>query len=82
MLSAKLYNDLCILHCKELHMVVRNAGNIEHAGRELERRLDTRTKVENGAFGTAEEVLTWMIEEGWVTAEQINGDSTILSEEA
>lgn len=55
-------------------------SKIEIEAKELKRRLDTRTKVENGAFSTAEDVLTWMIQAGWVTEDQIAGDNTFLSE--
>jgi serine/threonine-protein kinase haspin len=55
-------------------------SKIEVEAKELKRRFDVRTKVVNGAFSTAEDVLTWMIQAGWVTEDQIAGDTTFLSE--
>lgn len=56
-------------------------AQVEIKGKELKRRLDPDTTVERGAFSTAEEVLAWMINEGRVTAEQVSGDASILSQE-
>jgi hypothetical protein len=38
--------------------------------KELNSRLDSRTKVENGAFGTATDVLCYCVGMGWVSEEQ------------
>ena len=39
---------------------------------ELKRRLDTRTKIENGGFQTAAEVFQFVIDQGWITAKQVH----------
>lgn len=50
--------------------------------KELNSRLDSRTKVQNGAFSTATDVLFYCVEKGWISeeqAEQYGADvSTIL----
>jgi len=51
--------------------------------RELNKRLDTRTKVENGAFESAQAVMAYIAEMGWVSEEQIERygvDSTMMSQ--
>jgi hypothetical protein len=51
--------------------------------RELNKRLHTRTKVENGAFTSAQEVMAYIAEMGWVSEEQIERygvDSTMMSQ--
>jgi serine/threonine-protein kinase haspin len=51
--------------------------------RELSKRLDTRTKVENGAFSSAQEVMAYIAEMGWVSEEQVEKygvDSTMMSQ--
>jgi hypothetical protein len=51
--------------------------------RELSKRLDTRTKVENGAFSSAQEVMAYIAEMGWVSEEQVERygvDSTMMSQ--
>jgi hypothetical protein len=51
--------------------------------RELSKRLDTRTKGENGAFKSAQEVMFYIAEKGWVSEEQIERygvDSTMMSQ--
>ena len=37
---------------------------------ELSKRMDPRTKIENGAFESATQVLEYVIEQGWVSCEQ------------
>ncbi|KAH6711967.1 hypothetical protein BKA61DRAFT_609327 [Leptodontidium sp. MPI-SDFR-AT-0119] len=51
--------------------------------KDMKRRLDVRTKVENGAFESACQVLDYVFLRGWVSEEQLGGagmDSTILSQ--
>lgn len=51
--------------------------------KELNTRLDPRTKIENGAFSTATDVLCHCIEKGWVSEEQAEdygADITVLHE--
>lgn len=51
--------------------------------KEVKRRLDVRTKVENGAFSSAMEILDFVFELGWVNEEMLEGfgmDSTILTQ--
>ncbi|CZT13510.1 uncharacterized protein RCO7_09304 [Rhynchosporium graminicola] len=51
--------------------------------KDMKRRLDVRTKVENGAFESACQVLDYVFLKGWVSEEQLGGaglDSTILSQ--
>ncbi|KAE8447137.1 hypothetical protein EG329_011121 [Mollisiaceae sp. DMI_Dod_QoI] len=58
--------------------------NLETETAELRRRLDTRTKIDNGAFSSAQDILLWMSEQGWVSEEQIAGEggdeTTFLSQ--
>lgn len=58
------------------------AKSLEADIKAMKTRFDFRTKVENGAFSTAQDVLVWMIEQGWVTDDQIAGEdgTTFLSE--
>lgn len=52
--------------------------------KELNRRLDCRTKVENGGFGTATEVLWYCVESGWVSevqAEEYGADVSTIVED-
>ncbi|KAH7416770.1 hypothetical protein BKA64DRAFT_276586 [Cadophora sp. MPI-SDFR-AT-0126] len=51
--------------------------------KDMKRRLDVRTKVENGAFVSACQVLDYVFGRGWVSEEQLGSagvDSTILSQ--
>jgi len=49
---------------------------------ELMKRLNVMTKVKNGAFRSAKDVLDFVYQQGWVNEEQVQdyGDSTILSQ--
>jgi serine/threonine-protein kinase haspin len=51
--------------------------------RELNRRLNVRTKIENGAFSTAADILEFAAAQGWVNDQQIESygvDITVLSD--
>lgn len=51
--------------------------------KDLKRRLDVRTKVENGAFESACQVLDYVFGMGWVSEEQLGGagvDGSVLSQ--
>ncbi|KUJ07155.1 uncharacterized protein LY89DRAFT_789946 [Mollisia scopiformis] len=50
------------------------AKNVEAEAKELKRQFEPMTKVENGAFSTAQDVLVWLVGAGWVTEEQISGE--------
>lgn len=53
--------------------------------KELQSKLHVRTLPENGAFSTAQEVLEYVAQKGWVSQEQLEAqgvDSTFLSEPA
>ncbi|KAF8859005.1 hypothetical protein BDZ45DRAFT_371303 [Acephala macrosclerotiorum] len=54
---------------------IRRFKELEEEIRELKRRLNTLTKPENGAFGTALGVVHWMMGPGvgWVAEEQVVG---------
>jgi hypothetical protein len=39
--------------------------------KELQKRLNTKTKIENGAFTSAQEVLAFALQERWVTEQQL-----------
>jgi serine/threonine-protein kinase haspin len=39
--------------------------------KELQKRLNVKTKVANGAFTSAQEVLAFVVDAGWVTEEQL-----------
>lgn len=52
----------------------------EEETKELKRRLDLRTKTENGAFTCAEEVLSYVFEMGWIGEGDLGAEgSSILS---
>jgi hypothetical protein len=48
--------------------------------KEFEKKLVPRSVTTDGSFNTAEEVLEFMRVKGWVTEEQTNNDSSILSD--
>ncbi len=54
-----------------------NGGDKSHLAefasdtKELNKRLDVRTKVENGAFMSATEVLNFVVLKGWVSEDQL-----------
>ena len=61
----------------------KNLTDFQKITTELKRRLNVRTKVENGAFENAADVLQYIADKGWVSEEQLEGygvDSTILSQ--
>ncbi|KAL2064679.1 hypothetical protein VTL71DRAFT_3817 [Oculimacula yallundae] len=61
----------------------RDLVTFEAEIKDMKRRLDVRTKVENGAFENACQVLDYVFLKGWVSEEQLGGagiDSTILSQ--
>lgn len=51
---------------------------------EFNRRLNVQTLVKNGGFATAQEVLAFVVEKGWISQEQLEAsgmDTTFLSED-
>ncbi len=51
---------------------------------ELRRRLNVQTLEKNGGFTTAQEVLAYVVAQGWISQEQLEAsgvDTTFLSEE-
>ena len=48
-----------------------NMNTFLDATKELSRRFNVRTKVENGGFKTAQEVLEYCISKEWVTVQQV-----------
>ncbi|PVH78989.1 hypothetical protein DL98DRAFT_421218 [Cadophora sp. DSE1049] len=61
---------------------ITDLATFEAEIKDLKRRLDVRTKVENGAFVSACQVLDYVFGRGWVSEEQLGSagvDSTILS---
>ncbi|PBP26688.1 hypothetical protein BUE80_DR002351, partial [Diplocarpon rosae] len=61
--------------------VKRELRSFEADTRDLKRRLDVRTKVENGAFSSAMEVLDFVYGRGWVGESQLEEfgmESTVL----
>lgn len=50
---------------------------------ELKKRLNVRTKVENGAFSRAWDIVAYAVEMGWVNEDQVMGhgvDTSVLTE--
>ena len=61
----------------------KDLATFEAEIKDLKRRLDVRTKIENGAFVSACQVLDYVFGRGWVSEEQLGSagvDSTILSQ--
>lgn len=67
-------------HLKREYKKSKEASSLElreftEETRELSKRLDPRTKVENGAFQTAYEVFEFILLQGWVTYDQADASS-------
>jgi serine/threonine-protein kinase haspin len=50
---------------------LRELAHFEVETSEMKRRLDPRTLVKNGAFSSAKEIYQYVVEQGWITAEQL-----------
>ena len=50
---------------------LRELAHFEVETSEMKRRLDPRTLVKNGAFSSAGEIYQYVVEQGWITAEQL-----------
>lgn len=50
--------------------------------REFTKRLDARTKIENGAFMSATECFTYAIDQGWYPEDMVNADQSAILDQS